>query len=147
MSLITTKGADGLMAVFEVSKGTSEHPVSINAISANIGVSRNYLEQILNALKKAGIISALKGMKGGYYLSKNLSEISFGEVLDTLENDFGFFAKDIEGEYKELFGTLDKELKKLMAPIGNSSLPIGRSDALVSTDKAVADKLGIQYVC
>jgi len=41
----------------------------------------------------------------------------------------------------------DSELKKLMAPIGNSSLPIGRSDALVSTDKAVADKLGIQYVC
>ena len=43
--------------------------------------------------------------------------------------------------------TFDKELKKLMAPIGNSSLPIGRSDALVSTDKNVADRLGIQYVC
>ena len=43
--------------------------------------------------------------------------------------------------------TFDKELKKLMAPIGNSSLPIGRSDALVSTDKAIADRLGIQYVC
>ena len=41
----------------------------------------------------------------------------------------------------------DMELRKLMAPIGNSSLPVGRSDALVSTDKAVADKLGIQYVC
>ena len=41
----------------------------------------------------------------------------------------------------------DAELRKLMAPIGNSSLPVGRSDALVSTDKAVADKLGIQYVC
>ncbi len=41
----------------------------------------------------------------------------------------------------------DQELRKLMAPIGNSSLPVGRSDALVSTDKAIADKLGIQYVC
>ena len=41
----------------------------------------------------------------------------------------------------------DSEMKKLMAPIGNSSLPVGRSDALVSTDKAIADKLGIQYVC
>ncbi len=41
----------------------------------------------------------------------------------------------------------DAELRKLMAPIGNSSLPVGRSDALVSTDKAIADKLGIQYVC
>ncbi len=41
----------------------------------------------------------------------------------------------------------DEELRKLLAPVGNSSLPVGRSDALVSTDKAVADKLGIQYAC
>jgi glutamate synthase (NADPH) large chain len=41
----------------------------------------------------------------------------------------------------------DKEMKKLMAPIGNSSLPVGRSDALVATDAAVAEKLGIQYAC
>ena len=40
---------------------------------------------------------------------------------------------------------LDGELRKLMAPIGNSSLPVGRSDALVTMDRAVADKLGIQY--
>jgi len=41
----------------------------------------------------------------------------------------------------------DMELRKLMAPIGNSSLPVGRSDALVTTDKAMADKLSIQYAC
>lgn len=42
---------------------------------------------------------------------------------------------------------LDSELKKLMAPIGNSSVPVGRSDALVTTDRAIAEKLAIQYVC
>jgi len=42
---------------------------------------------------------------------------------------------------------LDSELKKLMAPIGNSSVPVGRSDALVTTDKAIAEKLAIQYEC
>lgn len=41
----------------------------------------------------------------------------------------------------------DQEIKKLMAPIGNSTLPVGRSDALVSTDKAVADQLKIPYAC
>ncbi len=45
------------------------------------------------------------------------------------------------------FLAMDTELKKLMAPIGNSSLPIGRADALVSMDKAVADRLQIQHVC
>jgi glutamate synthase (NADPH/NADH) large chain len=42
---------------------------------------------------------------------------------------------------------MDQELRKLMAPIGNSSLPVGRSDCLVATEKAVADRLQVQYVC
>ena len=45
------------------------------------------------------------------------------------------------------FLAMDQEIKKLMAPIGNSSLPVGRADALVSTDRAVADRLQIQHVC
>lgn len=45
------------------------------------------------------------------------------------------------------FLSTDKELKKLMAPIGNSSLPVGRSDALITVDKHVANRLQIQHVC
>jgi glutamate synthase (NADPH) large chain len=47
----------------------------------------------------------------------------------------------------DYFLATDYELKKLMAPIGNSSLPIGRSDALITMDKAVADRLQIAYAC
>jgi glutamate synthase (NADPH/NADH) large chain len=47
----------------------------------------------------------------------------------------------------DYFLAADQELKKLMAPIGNSSLPIGRSDALISMDKAAADRLRIGYAC
>ncbi|MBQ7586012.1 MAG: 4Fe-4S binding protein [Desulfovibrionaceae bacterium] len=43
--------------------------------------------------------------------------------------------------------TFNSELKKLLAPIGNSSLPVGRSDALISSDYAVAKKLDIAYAC
>ena len=45
------------------------------------------------------------------------------------------------------FISVDNELKKLMAPIGNSSLPVGRSEALVSTDKNIAERLDVQYAC
>lgn len=41
----------------------------------------------------------------------------------------------------------DIELKKLLAPVGNSTLPIGRSDALVCVDRNVSERLKIQYVC
>jgi glutamate synthase (NADPH/NADH) large chain len=45
------------------------------------------------------------------------------------------------------FISTDYELKKMLAPIGNSSLPVGRSDCLIAEDKAVADRLNIQYSC
>ncbi|MCM1002817.1 MAG: glutamate synthase-related protein [Candidatus Gastranaerophilales bacterium] len=41
----------------------------------------------------------------------------------------------------------DMELKKLMAPIGCSTLPIGRSDALITVDKHISNRLDIQYAC
>ena len=47
----------------------------------------------------------------------------------------------------DYFLSVDVELKKLMAPIGNSSLPIGRSDALISMNKSIADRLQIAYAC
>jgi glutamate synthase (NADPH/NADH) large chain len=47
----------------------------------------------------------------------------------------------------DYFLALDVELKKLMAPIGNSSLPIGRSDALIAMNKNIAERLQIAYVC
>lgn len=45
------------------------------------------------------------------------------------------------------FMATDIELKKLMAPVGNSSLPIGRSDALVTVDKHISSRLDIQHIC
>jgi glutamate synthase (NADPH/NADH) large chain len=47
----------------------------------------------------------------------------------------------------DYFLALDSEFKKLLAPIGNSTLPIGRSDALISLDKSIADRLQIAYAC
>ncbi|MCR5814943.1 MAG: 4Fe-4S dicluster domain-containing protein [Desulfovibrio sp.] len=41
----------------------------------------------------------------------------------------------------------DQELRKLLAPVGNSSLPVGRSDALISNDWAIAQSLDIAFAC
>ena len=45
------------------------------------------------------------------------------------------------------FVATDLELRKLMAATGCSSLPVGRSDTLITVDKNVANRLEIQYVC
>jgi len=48
----------------------------------------------------------------------------------------------------DVFKTADTELKKIIAPMGRSTeLPIGMSDGLSIGDKAMAERLQIDYVC
>jgi glutamate synthase (NADPH/NADH) large chain len=48
----------------------------------------------------------------------------------------------------DVFKTADVELKKVFAPMGRSTeLPIGMSDGLSIDDKAMAERLQIDYAC
>ena len=49
------------------------------------GVSAAYLEQLIASLKKAGLVTALRGVQGGYVLARSPELISVGEVLRVLE--------------------------------------------------------------
>jgi Rrf2 family protein len=45
------------------------------------------LEQILSALRQAGLVKSIRGAKGGYVLAKSADEISVLEILEALEGD------------------------------------------------------------
>lgn len=88
MALLSTKGVYGLMAILEIAKASEISPISIKEISDRICVSKNYLEQILNGLRGAGLIESIKGKNGGYFLATSADKISFGDVFKTMEKDF-----------------------------------------------------------
>jgi len=56
-------------------------PQQIRKISKRQEIPTRYLEQIFQRLKKAGIIKAIRGAKGGYYLGKDPSKISVADVV------------------------------------------------------------------
>lgn len=85
MLRLSTKGQYGVRAMFEIAKGYNAGPVSIKAISKEQEVSIAYLEQILNKLRKAGLILSVKGPGGGYVLSREPEKISIGAILRELE--------------------------------------------------------------
>ncbi len=85
MLRLSTKGQYGVRAMYEIAKAAGVGPVTIRAISEKQDVSVAYLEQILNTLRKAGLIRSVKGPGGGYMLSRGPGEISIGEILKELE--------------------------------------------------------------
>jgi len=82
---LSTKGRYGLRAMIDMARFSVTDPVSISNIAARQGISEGYLEQIVALLKKAGLVTSIRGAGGGYILSRSTDEISVGEVLRALE--------------------------------------------------------------
>lgn len=85
MLRLSTKGQYGVRAMYEIARGYPGHPVTIKEISDEQAVSVPYLEQILNKLRKAGLIRSVKGPGGGYLLNKGPEEISIASIVSELE--------------------------------------------------------------
>lgn len=85
MLRLSTKSQYGVRAMFEIANGYHSGPVTIKEISEKQSVSVAYLEQILNILRKAGIIKSVRGPGGGYVLNKAPDNISIGAILRELD--------------------------------------------------------------
>ncbi len=51
-------------------------------------ISKKYLEQIVITLRTAGLIGAVRGAKGGYFLKKSPDKIKLVDVYRILEGSF-----------------------------------------------------------
>ncbi len=85
---LSTKARYGVLAMHFLAQRYSENkPISINSISTNKGLSEQYLEQIFSKLKKAELITSIRGKNGGYILSRNPNEITIGQIIRALEGE------------------------------------------------------------
>lgn len=85
MLRLSAKGQYGIRAMYEIARGYPDQPVTIREISGRQDVSVPYLEQILNKLRRAGIIKSVKGPGGGYLLARRPDDISIASILKELE--------------------------------------------------------------
>lgn len=82
---LSTRGRYGLKAMVDLALNYGQGQMTVNALAQKQGVSEAYLEQLIAALRRAGLISSTRGAQGGYVLARPPEEISAGEVLHTLE--------------------------------------------------------------
>jgi Rrf2 family iron-sulfur cluster assembly transcriptional regulator len=69
-------------------------PTSVRDIAERTGLPQPYLEQILLALKGAGIVRSKRGVGGGYVLSREPALITLGDIVSAVDGpivvgDFG----------------------------------------------------------
>jgi Rrf2 family iron-sulfur cluster assembly transcriptional regulator len=92
---ISTRGDYACRALLSLALHADESgPTSVRDIAERTGLPQPYLEQILLALKGAGLVRSKRGVGGGYVLARAPSDIRLSEIISAVDGpitlgDFG----------------------------------------------------------
>jgi Rrf2 family iron-sulfur cluster assembly transcriptional regulator len=81
---LTKKGHYSVKALLDLSLQSPEGLSSVTAIAQRQNLPAPYLEKLLIALRRAGLITSVRGAQGGYRLSRPPAEISLGQILEAV---------------------------------------------------------------
>jgi Rrf2 family cysteine metabolism transcriptional repressor len=81
----STRTLYGLKAVLVLASRYGEGSLSVSHIAKKEKISVPYLEQILNALKKKGLVKSVRGPQGGYVLAEKPSGTTLVKLFYALE--------------------------------------------------------------
>lgn len=84
---ISAKEQYGLRAMAELAARYGQGPVPLGEVADAQGISRDYLEQIVPALRQADLVQSTRGAHGGYELARDPARITVGQVLQALEGE------------------------------------------------------------
>jgi Rrf2 family protein len=83
---ISVKGRYALAAAITLAENYDRGDiVSIISIADRLGLSKIYLEQVFSLLKRAGLVTSVKGAQGGYQLARKPRQITILDVLAAVE--------------------------------------------------------------
>jgi Rrf2 family iron-sulfur cluster assembly transcriptional regulator len=92
---VSTRGDYACRALVSLAlHGNGEGPTSVRDLAERTGLPQPYLEQILLALKGAGLVRSKRGVGGGYVLAREPASITLGSIVSAVDGpivlgDFG----------------------------------------------------------
>ena len=85
MIKLSTRTRYGVRLMLDLAQKHGSGPVLLKDIAKEEGLSEKYLSLIVIPLKASGLLKGLRGASGGYTLSREPSEITLKEIVESLE--------------------------------------------------------------
>lgn len=82
---VTTWGEYGMLVAVHLAKRAGQGPVPARALATEERLPPDYVEQILLRLRRAGLVSSVRGARGGYQLAHPPGDITVKDVLEASE--------------------------------------------------------------
>ena len=81
---LTTRGHYSVKALLDLSLHKGLGPASVKAIAERQDLPAPYLEKLLIEMRRAGLVTSVRGANGGYQLAREPSQISLGQILEAV---------------------------------------------------------------
>jgi Rrf2 family cysteine metabolism transcriptional repressor len=98
MISITSKSPYAVLALAELGRSAGTEPVPIGELARKRQVPVQFLEQLFAVLRRAGVISSQRGVKGGYRFAREPSTVTVLEIVELLDGPLGH---DSEGVFAD----------------------------------------------
>lgn len=82
---LTTKGRFAVTAMVDLALRHNRGPVTLAAISERQHISLSYLEQLFGKLRRASLVSSVRGPGGGYNLAQPANHISVADIVTAVD--------------------------------------------------------------
>jgi Rrf2 family protein len=82
---VSTRGDYAARALLSLALHGSDRPTSVKEIAERTNLPQPYLEQILLAVKGAGLVVSKRGVGGGYVLAREPERITLAQIIDAVE--------------------------------------------------------------
>lgn len=82
---LTTKGRFAVTAMVDLAMRQTRGPVTLAAISDRQHISLSYLEQLFGKLRRAKLVSSVRGPGGGYNLAQPPQQISVADIITAVD--------------------------------------------------------------
>lgn len=98
MLSITSKSPYAVLALAELGRSDGSGPVPIGELARRRDVPVQFLEQLFAVLRRAGIISSQRGVKGGYRFAREPASVTVLEIVELLDGPLG---RDASGVFAD----------------------------------------------
>lgn len=91
---LSKKARIGIMALIYIEAHKAEGHVALATIAEKANISQQYLEQTITGLRRADIVTGIKGAQGGYELNRDAKDITVADIIKAIEGDYHLDAEN-----------------------------------------------------
>ena len=139
--MLTRKSKYGVKAMLFLAEQSARRPVLIADMAEREQLPKKFLEAILLELKRHGLLGSKKGKGGGYFLGRDPSEITLGQVIRILDGPLALIPCVSQTAYMKCDECVDEQtcgIRLVMKEVRDATAHILDNTSLVNLNTQVA---------